>query len=907
VQTKRGKEGKPVVSYNGSVGVSNFTVKPRLETAAEHIAFTNDYEREYNVNPNTDDNIPYSEKWGFHYWPTTKKADGSYINTAVFTDDEIDYYMDPAHQHNLLDEALVTPVQTNHSVNISGGNEKVTYFAGATYYNESGAFKSLNYDKYTVRGSIDAMIAKGLKLSGSINTDRSTDKGPSIGSIYGQDASVSDPNDRRLAGMFYSLVNSSPLFPGTVDGKYIGTGSNMTGTNALALANGEGTQKREQYWNTEYTVALQYDIPWVKGLNAKVLYNNYTRQKLVKTYNEPYLVYQLRKEGTNNHILTDEIISSVEVGGKPSLSETHELRSNYQLNGFINYANTFGKHDVSAMIGFEQAEGSGENFSASKSDYDIAGHPYFNFGPTDKNFFGISGSGWEDARLSYIGRLNYGFDSRYLLEFSFRRDASVKFDSKHRWGFFPAGSAAWRISEEKFIRDSSLGDIISNLKLRGSIGLTGNDEVGSWQYMDLANVGIGGEYYGGTSSAYGVGIGRVANPLITWEKSLSYDGGLDAGFLNNMFTFSFDYYFRHTYDILGSRTNDIPDTFGASLADSNYGKVDSWGCDIELGFNKDINRDLTLYAKGSFGYSANKLIEYAETGVAAHLSKIGLNWDRQAGFITDGIVRTMTNNGDGTYTVNGKYVVPAEGYYVNRGSNYNITSSNKYAMRPGSSFILDLGSVVGEDAEGNKIYSDTPDGAITSDDADKRWIIDHYNPPYSFGFLLGGKWKGFSLEMFVNGLLGHQTFISTSNAAGYYWYEGNWKFWSEDHFSFEGNPDGKMPAPTNMGGLNMQGSGLLTMTTNLSTWVRDASFIRLKNVTLGYDINKNLLSKANISLAKIYVTCNNVALLYNPLKIYDPELAQTDNNPNPTSTKPGSGLFAFPLMRTLTFGVNFNF
>jgi TonB-linked SusC/RagA family outer membrane protein len=913
VQTKRGKEGKPVVSYSGSASVSNFAYAPKVETAMQHIAFTNDYEREYNVNPNTDNNIPYSEKWGFHYWPNTYKngtdASGGYINSAVFTDDEIDYYRTHG-GYNLLDEALRTPVANSHAVNVSGGNERLTYFAGATYYDQTGVFKVYSYNKYAVRGGLDAVILPGLKLSATVNTDHSTDNAPSGGHWATSDEG--DDNRRKGGALFYSLLRSSRLFPGKVDGKYIGTGANMTGGTSLAIAEGAAGTMYDKYWNIEYTAALQYDVPWVKGLSAKVLYNNYTRHSDSKEYNTPYLVYQTRKEGTNNHIVTEDILSSVQVGGKPSLSESHSRDLSYQLNGFINYNNTFGRHEVGAMLGFEQAESENEKFNAEITNYDLEGHPYFVFGPSDKNYYGIGGSGSEDGRLSYLGRLNYAFDSRYLVEFTFRHDASVKFAAKNRWGFFPSGAVAWRIAEERFIKDN-FSRVINNLKLRASLGLTGNDAVGAWQYMDRATITqgtgdgqVGGAYYGGSSRTYGAGISSVANSAITWEKSRNYNVGLDAGVLNNLFTLGFDYFFRHTYDILGSQTAEIPDTFGASLADSNYGIVDSWGYELELGFNKQLSRNVAVWAKANFGFSDNKLVEWAETGVPPHLSRIGKNWDRQAGFLTDGVIQTAVNNGDGTYTINGKYVVPETGYLY-RGSNYNITSSNKYAMRPGSVFIVDIGSSYIDEATGEKVYTSEPDGKITDDDADKTWIIDRYNPPYNYSLLLGGSWKGLSLEVFMQGLGGHQTLISTANSASYYWYEGNWAYWSEDHFSFEGNPDGQMPAPTNGGGHNSGAVYQNKSTTNNSIWVRDASFLRLKNVTLSYDFNKRLLSKANISLARIYVAGNNLALLYNPLKVFDPELAGTSNDPNPGGSRPGNGIYATPLSRTFTVGVNFNF
>jgi TonB-linked SusC/RagA family outer membrane protein len=915
VTTKRGKEGKPVVSYSGSIGFGSFTLLPERESAMQHIAFTNNYEREYNVNANAGSPAPLDPQSGYHYWPTVYRPDGSSINGNAFTDDEVAYYRDNNINYDLMDEAWQTPVTHNHSVNVSGGNERVKYFAGITYYTQTGAFKVLNYDKYTVRGSIDAKIAKGLSLSASINTDQSIDKGPTPSESWGEfnggsggSGQDNDSGGRKLGALYYNFMRASHLFPGKVDGKYIGAGDNMTNASVLAIADGAAGWAQDRYNNTEYTASLQYDLPWVKGLNVKVMYNKYIRQRFEKHNSQTYLIYQLKREGANNHIITNEILSSREQNGKPSLYESHTNSDSYQLNGFINYNNTFGKHAVGAMLGFEQAESNGEWFNASKWEYELQNHPYFNYGPSDKNFFSIDGRGWEDARLSYIGRFNYAFDSRYLLEFSFRRDASVKFAPDRRWGFFPAGSAAWRVSEESFFKNSAIRNVVNNLKLRGSAGLTGNDAVGSWQYMDLASVNTGGAYYGGNSASYGTSIGRVSNPFITWEKSFNWDLGLETGFLNNMFTIGFDYFFRHTYDILGSQTAEIPDTFGATLADSNYGIVDSWGYELELGFNKQIGKDVSVWAKGNFGFADNKLVEWAETGVPPHLSKLGKNWDRQYGYIADGVIQKTSNNGNGTYTVhtsNGNtYVVPERGYLY-RGSNYDFVSTNKYAMRPGSVFIKDIGSSTA-DADGNKIYNSELDNKVTDDDADKTWIVNHYNPPYNFGLLLGGSWKGLSLEVFFQGLAGHQTQLYTSNAAQYGWAQSNWGFWSNDHFSFLNNPTGTMPAPTNMGGHNMQGSESFTSTSNHSMWIRNASFIRLKNVTIAYDFNKKLLSKANISLARIYVTGNNLALLYNPLKEYDPELAATTNDPNPGGRK-STGIYSYPPMRTITVGINFSF
>ncbi|KAA6343670.1 TonB-dependent receptor SusC, partial [termite gut metagenome] len=890
VTTKKGQSGKPIISYSGSVSMANATLIPNRETGLQHIQFVNDYEMEFNQVQKA---LPNVYKNGVD-------ASEGYINGNVFTDDERAYYAN--HDYNLLDDAWRTPITTNHAVNVSGGNESVKYFAGATYYNEEGAFKSLKYDKYTIRGSIEAKLNKNWTASLSFNADNSVDHRPHSPG----DGNVQDENNA-LSWLYNNFIKASHLIPSKVDGMYIGSGANLESGNPVAIADGAAGYINDKYYNTEYTTTLQYDVPWIKGLSAKMLYNNYKRHRYLKNYQQSYQTYSLEKEGTNNHIISDRLLTSRVQGGNPGLREKYENNNNYQLNGFITYSNTFGKHEVGAMLGFEQAEGDGEWFRADKLNFPLNNQPYFNFGSINREDYSIDGKGWENARLSYIGRANYAFDGKYLAEFSFRRDASIKFDERYRWGFFPTGSLAWRLSEESFIKDNA--PAINNLKVRGSVGLTGNDAVDDWLWMDLAGA-ASGAYYGGTSVTQGYNIAKVGNPLITWEKSLNYNYGLDAGFLKNMFTVGFDYFFRHTYDILGSQTNEIPDTFGATLSDSNYGIVNSWGYELELGFNKQINKDLSVWVKGNFGFADNKLVEWAETGVPEHLSKIGKNWDRQYGFQTDGIVRTLTPNGDGTYNVvtsTGNTYTVANNYYTFKGANYNVDANNKYALRPGSMFYKDLGSQTGVDEDGKMTYSSELDGVISGDDADKAWIVDHYNPPYNFGLLLGGSWKGFSLEVFFQGLAGHKTFLGSVNAAQYGWDSSNWAFWSEDHYSTANNPNAMMPCPTNMGGLNMGGGGVLSSVDNPSFWVRDASFIRLKNVSLSYDIPKTALSKAGISQARIFVTGNNLALLYNPLKYYDPELAGTSNDPNPTASKPGLGIDSYPLMRTFTVGLNVSF
>jgi TonB-linked SusC/RagA family outer membrane protein len=897
VTTKKGQKGRPSITYSGSVSAAtDFAVMPRRETASQRITWINDRRREVDVNPNSL-TVPYNAD-GYRYWPTIYREDGSLIGAGVFSPDEEEYYK--THEYDIMDDAWHTPVTNAHSLTLSGGTDNISYFMAGNYYDETGAFKSLSNRKYSIRGNVQAEITHGLKAALLVSVNNMENSGPPGASTPGDEA------DAIIENLFYQLLSASRMAPAKVDGKYIGPGNNLTGTNVLAVFDGAGGMGKYLYRNSDYTAILEWDVPWVKGLNLKASFNQLLINKFEKTWTTPYTAHQLRVEGANSHIITREFNgSSVLLGGtKPSLSEMHKHSSEYQLNGIVSYYNTFAKkHELGLMFGFEQSEKFEEAFDAWMTDFELS-KPYFMFGPSDKNFYGINGSGSESARLSYFGRLNYAFDSRYLFEFSFRRDASVKFDPKYRWGFFPSASVAWRISEESFFKDHI--SFINQLKLRSSYGLTGNDDVGSWQWLDGVNRD-GGMYYGGTATGGGVSIGSISNPRITWEKSRSFDAGLDVGILGNMFTLGGNYFFRHTYDILGSQTGNLPSTFGGSLADSNYGVVNSFGIEVELGFNKQLTKDISIWTRGNFGWADNRLIEWAETGVPPHLSRIGKNWDRAYGWDTDGIIWDMTPNGDGTYNITtstgGKYVVNHD-YATGRGATYDIEAQSSVAMRPGFIFMRDIGSQQ-SDEEGNTVYSSTPDGIINEGFADKAWIVDHINPPYNYGLLLGGGWKGLSLEVFLQGTAGNMACVNHPFSSNGDWFGSSLGYWSDDHFSYVNNPHGEMPFPSNFGGYYTMGVGAGNI---LTFWMRDASFVRLKMASLAYEFDKKLISKIGLSSARIHVTGNNLAMLYNPLKDFDPEVATSTNRLTGYEGNAAyTGIAYYPLMRTFTVGIDIGF
>jgi TonB-linked SusC/RagA family outer membrane protein len=444
-----------------------------------------------------------------------------------------------------------------------------------------------------------------------------------------------------------------------------------------------------------------------------------------------------------------------------------------------------------------------------------------------------------------VGSLGYDYNDTYLLNGSFRYDGSVIFAPERRWGFFPSLSAGWRISNEPFFKVGFIDD----LKLRASYAMLGNDAVGSFQWLQSYDIEDGAIF---DSPSVGLRPGTLANRAITWEKSKSYDVGLDAAFWDRTVDLTLDYFRRNTYDILGSRQEIIPSTFGASLPDENYERINSHGYEASLGYNGHFGRGsgaLDYHVRGNFGYATNSIAVLDEAeNIRAYQSRIGRSTDAEFGYIATGILRTQADLD----------ALP-EGYTI-------------LGEKPR------LGMLNYRDLRGPN--SDDPDGRITSDDQD--WIGAHSDPPINYGFQVGGSWKALSLETLFQGVAGNRLMMQTNGRdiqarieeSSYgYWADS----WTPD------NPDGAYPG--------YRGTNYRTRFPESSFWLRSGSFLRLKSVTLSYELPDGLLGGLGANGARLYATATNPVLVYDRLGDwgYDPE---------------ASNIRAYPLMKTFTLGVS---
>lgn len=800
VNTKKGKIGKPVISYVGSIGVSNATKIPDVQLGYEKAIMMNNSFKAQNIDPS---------------------------DSRYYTPDELDFFKE--NRWKWLDEAWKEPLLTQHSINVNGGNDRIRYFIGGSYYYETGSFDNLNFKKYNLRSNLEADITKDLTVSMNIDMDIRDDRKP-----YWE----YDEDNDTMADLYKNLLYRTGQIPPYIDGKAVG---NFIGWHPLEVISDQTGYNKKKYSTYNASVIFQYNVPFIKGLSLKLLYNLEERHTFRKEFLRPFDLYVFKTKGEHNHIVTNEVDYVKNVSYGDFLKERYDRKNNYQLNGFITYSQRFDKHDIGALFVYEQSEGTLDWFDGRRDYFISSAIDQLFAGSSDSKDSKVDGKGEESGRISYVGRLNYGFDEKYLIEVSFRYDGSVNFASHRRWGFFPSASAAWRISEEKFFKENV--SFINYLKIRGSVGLLGNDGIRGWQWMQRYNL-VSGAQFGSLSS--GAEANVFPNTNITWEKTLTYNAGFDANFINNKLVFSLDAFYRHTYDILGDRLASLPTTFGSNLPAENYGVIDAKGFEIELGYTDKIGDDFRFNIRGNLGYAVNKLITKDEPeNIRSYKSEIGHNIDRKMGLIATDIIRSQADLD----------ALP-EGYTI-------------FGQKP------QLGMLNFRDLRG--VNSDEPDGII--DDNDKDWIINHTSPPFNYGFSVGGFWKGISLDLLFQGVAGNNIMISAREPQVRE-QQSDFSFW-DDHWTPE-NVNASFPRPVGSDPSKQEST----------FWVRNGAFLRLKNVNLSYTLPQAVLSKLGVSQLKFFVTGNNLFLLQDKVKYYDPE---------------NSNIFAYPLMRSYSMGINLSF
>lgn len=764
ITTKKGKKGeKARVSYSGNVAWATPTMRPKFLGAADYAMLYNEATK--NDNPN---------------------------NPLRFTDEDIELYRNGSDPYGHPDtdwyeETMKkNSIETMHHLSITGGSEKTSYSASVGYTQQDGLIDANNYKRFNARTSIDSQInnwfTAGLNVSGYRGT---------LNDGWNSVASMTQFTNRATPIEGVRNENGDFLYHGK--------------DNPVALLGRDGF-KRTTDQQVNGTLYGQVNI--LPNLSAKALFsirNDSRDEEGFKSYVE---------YGEKNEANT----------GLREGFEKQTWWNWYTTQVLINYNETWGKHDLGVLAGFEQIDhrykhleatrkGGGNNeLQESLSTLDASSQ-------TNKE------TRYEVAHRSYFGRVQYGFADKYLFEANVRLDGSSRFASGNRWGTFPAFSAGWRITEEEFMKNADI-TWLSNLKLRAGWGQTGNEELKDEEvYLTIPSYAYEKYMFGNSlySTAY---ESRYANKDLKWATVTSLEGAIEASFLDNRVGFELAAYKKSTKDML--LLLPVQGIFGLDAPRQNSGEVRNTGFDLSVFHNNVVNKDFKYDITFNLAYVRNELIDLKGTE------------GKEPG-----------DGRDNFWFVEGAAI---GSYYGYRADGYFNTEDDlkNHAKRTGTEQLGDI-----------KYVDLNNDGKI--DAANDREVIGKEFPSWTAGLGANLYYKDFDLSFFFQGAFDVDAYVN--NEAAYAFFNGGKVL--ERHLDrwTPTNHDASYPRITRSDQINYQFS---------SYWLQDASYVRLKNLTIGYNLPKTLLSKINLERVKVYVTGENLFTITG-MDGLDPESAPSNS------------------------------
>ena len=847
VTTKKGKVGKAQINYNFSTGWQSAWRKRDVTGATDYAILQNERRIQNGLSPLYTD--PYN----------MKDANGDAI-TGFGTDWQDLIFNDNA------------PI-TQHDVSVSGASEKVNYYFSLGYFDQEGIvggnYGQSNYDRLTMRSNNQFNLFDASKERNFLNRldfganisymrvhstgiDSNSTWGSPLGSalylaptlpvtLKGQLAQ--DMIDRYAAYDLYKDENGDPYtIPGFI-------GSYQEQNNPVAMMHGNPNKNWSHKFMPKFSLDLQLwdELKYHFTYSAELSFWGYNGATLQKYY----------LSGNNN---SDHTQATAYKGNN----------STWQVENTLTYDKQFGKHTIGVVLGQSALKTKGDELGGSHWNLVNTDKPSINYTTggdleisTDadgkmtgaKSLVGVWGGPYTEHRLaSLFTRLSYNYDEKYMFQATIRRDGSSRFGSNNKYGTFPSVSVGWNMMNEDFMKDTR--DWLTNLKLRASWGKNGNDNIGDFAYTTLTAMGGSSNYYYGqtASMTYGSKANRLANEDLKWEESEQTNIGLDFGFWNNQLTFNVDWFMKKTNGMIIDMP--IPSYVGEQRPLANVGDMENSGWEFELGYKWNIG-DARFGVKGNASYLKNKLTNIGnDTGFLNY----GINQFADGG--------TRAENGQPFpffygYKTNGILQTQAEADAYN--SQFGASS------KPGDFRFVDVNG----------------DNKITSDD---RTNIGNGIPSWSYGLTFDADWKGFDLSLFFQGVSGVDVFDATyrQDIAS-----GNYPTWVLQRWTGEGTSN---TVPTLGDSKNWVCSDM---------YIQDGSYLRLKNITLGYTLPRMLTNKIGLSRLRVYVRAENL-ITWTKYWGFDPEIgAGWDNDSQKHNTQyTGVDYGMYPQARTFTVGVN---
>ncbi len=790
VTTKRGKTGTPVLTYNGYVGFQNPTVLPHYPNSYQYAILVNAAAKNAGLPPK------YSE------YAIQKYKDGSLP----------DQYPNSSPWDLIKRNAILTA----HNIEISGGTDKIKYYSSIGYQNEGGLFAATRQKRFNLDLKVDAQATSTTKVSVSVNGREQSNNYPST-------------TTQRI---FQTISNANPTWVQVFSNG--GIGERLAG---FIYNNGYRRTNASQIYSQ---LSVEQEIPLVRGLRLRgtIAYDPTTI--ITKAWLTPISASTLDTT-KNPYQYRTGIIEQPQTELNQSLSKNTQLT--YQMA--LNYARSFGSSNVTFLTLFESKAYDISSFGAARRNYGL-NIDELDMGSSNQSDISNFGNSSKARQIGVVYRATYDYKGKYLFEASGRYDGSYYFAPNNRFGFFPAFSAGWRLSEEEFIKKNF--DWLDNLKIRASYGEVGALAGSPFQYLSSYAVS-GPAYVIGGNAVQAIRERTEPNPNITWERAKKFDIGLEATVGNGLLNFEVDYFFEKRSNMLTNPDVITPAEYGIGLSQVNAGVMKNQGFDLSIGTVRNITNNLQVSLTGNLTYAKNTLLSVFETSATFNNPN-----------------RRVTGRPLGT-----QFGFEAIGYFQQGDFDQTGKLKSDIATQPWGT--VRPGDIRYRDVNG--------DGKIDNNDLT---VIGHpQNPGIIYGVNPNVRYKGFALDILFQGAAKASFYGSGSYAMAF---AGGTVpvIQNLDYWTLE-NPNAKNPRITSAPTVNNSQTS--------SFWINNASYLRLKSAVLSYVIPREVLSKIKLQNIRIFVSGQNL-LTWTKIVNYDPEIIDPQG-------------YNYPLQKVISVGTNIIF
>ena len=816
IKTKSGSEGPAKISYDGSYTFTHNTAMPKFLNAADYMYWNNKAREMDGITP---------------IWT----AD---VQNKVMNNDPESIWGET----DWLDKIFRVGLTQQHNISATGGTQKVKYYTSIGLMDQEGTLKNTHLSRYNLRTNLDIQVTKNLRFIANLAGHRIEREWPGI--AIGNQAEF-DP--------IRQAIGTVPIIKSEFQGLPAAWHNGTYAFNGYAALTESGFKKQSR-WSVQSNFQLEYDFSdltdILKGLKVSVFgaYNyDHTLDSDYDRWYELYYVNRNLNEGTQGA----SGISPINTYAKSS-----SLGDNWMLRPQISYSRQFNKHFVGATFLFEHQKSYSNTMTGRArgyfSDFPIDLTLGAEYNPTNP----ITGSHAYTGHKSQVGRFNYAYNDKYLVEFLFRTDWSYLFAPENRKGFFPSFSAGWVVSKENFF--SELLPMVDFLKIRASYGQAGRDGIPGdnreFMYQSTYALSQNSMAFGGSAISQYYTTNPYVFRYLTWSKTATYNVGLDLNMWKGLLGMELDIFYRLTTDILEGVTANFPTSMGGYYPNvENSGMVSNKGFELVLKHNNRINQDWSYGVRGSFAFARNKVLRQARSDNRPnYLSAVGTSMNRPRGFIALGLFQ-------------------------------DYEEIDQYPQNPSA----------GQYRPGDIKYKDVNGDGIISTQYDHVFMGYGTVPEISFSMNMDVSYKNFYLSMLWQGvshvdfeLSGEYDSGVTSSTSYTAWGDGN----NAPYYLVEGawrpdNTNAKYPRLSQSGNL---GNG------HRSTWwLVNGEYLRLKNFNIGYTVPANVLQKTPFSRINVYLAGTNL-LTFNHFKYVDPE-------------SPSVSRGYYPQQKTYSIGANITF